>query len=608
MSHSMHWDMTPFFPAFGSTEMTAFRDALAADIATLTDRAAQTSGLSARTAKTWDEIFRTHENLYVRYTHFLCYLDCLGAADATNEAVQGEIGRLALVDAALQKLDVELKRALKTVSDTVFSSFIRRKEMAPIAYHLTRQREEARRTMDSELEVLAADLGVDGFSSWGRLYNTIAGKLRFELVYPDGRRETKSMAQRTALMEDPDPRIRRAAFEGGNAAWATYADVCAAALNHIAGTRLTLNGRRGVDHYLDVALFQARVSRATIDAMMTAAAGGHDLCSRFARVKSALLALPGLAWYDIEAPLPLADDRKYEWSDGIEMIAKAFSRTFPEFGEFLLRILEKRWVDAEPRPGRRPGAFCTGSPLIEEQRIFMTFEGGFGDLQTLAHESGHAFHSQLMEKMRAFSRAYPMTLAETASTFAELILTDSLLNDPAVPDTQKASLLNIQLSNAIMFLLNIPLRYEFEKAFHDERQKGEVSVSRLKDLMTTTQRRVFGGVLREGGEDPLFWASKLHFYLTDITFYNFPYTFGFLLSRGMYAMLRREGASFLPKYKEFLRLSGSDTAENVAKRALGVDLTSVEFWAASVQSLEDDLRRFEALLSSLPPQASNPKL
>jgi len=238
----------------------------------------------------------------------------------------------------------------------------------------------------------------------------------------------------------------------------------------------------------------------------------------------------------------------------------------------------------------------------------MTFEGGFGDLQTLAHESGHAFHSQLMEKMRAFSRAYPMTLAETASTFAELILTDSLLNDPAVPDTQKASLLNIQLSNAIMFLLNIPLRYEFEKAFHDERQKGEVSVSRLKDLMTTTQRRVFGGVLREGGEDPLFWASKLHFYLTDITFYNFPYTFGFLLSRGMYAMLRREGASFLPKYKEFLRLSGSDTAENVAKRALGVDLTSVEFWAASVQSLEDDLRRFEALLSSLPPQASNPKL
>lgn len=603
MHHSMKWDMTPFFPAFGSAEMTAFQNDLTADIANLTARAANTASLSGRTAKIWDEIFCTHEQLYVRYTHFLCYLDCLGAADAANEAIQAEVGRLALIDAALQKLDVELKLALKSVSDAVFASFLKRREMAPIAYHLARQREEARRTMDTELEVLAADLGVDGFSSWGRLYNTIAGKLTFELVYPDGRRETKSMAQRTALMEDPDPRIRRAAFEGGNSAWETHADVCAAALNHLAGTRLTLNARRGIEHFLDVALFQARVSRRTVDSMMEAAAGGRDLCSRFARVKSARLGLSGLAWYDIEAPLPVADNRKYEWNGGVEMIAKAFSRTFPEFGAFLLDILDKRWVDAEPRPGRRPGAFCTGSHLIDEQRIFMTFEGGFGDLQTLAHETGHAFHSQLMEKMRAFSRAYPMTLAETASTFAELILTDSLMRDPAVPDAQKASLLNIQLSNAIMFLLNIPLRYEFEKSFHEERQKGEVGVSRLKELMTTAQRRVFGDVLRDGGEDPLFWASKLHFYLTDVTFYNFPYTFGFLLSRGMFAMLRREGDVFLSKYKEFLRYSGSDTAENVAKRTLGVDLESVEFWAGSVQSLEDDLRRFETLLKSVPANA-----
>lgn len=603
MNHSMTWDMKPFFPAFGSAEMTAFRDALAADIASLTDRATKSAVLSAETADVWDEIFRAHETLSVRYIHFLCYLDCLGAADAANEAVQAETGRLALLDAGLQKLEVELKRALKNVSDPVFTAFIARKELAPIAYHLTRQREDARRTMERELEVLAADLGVDGFSSWGRLYNTIAGKLEFEMKYPDGRCEMKSMAQRHALMEDEDPRVRRAAFEGGNAAWEKYTDVCAAALNHIAGTRLTLNRRRKVDHYLDVALFQARVSKRTIDAMMKAAAAGRELCSRFARIKAARLNLPGLAWYDIEAPLPIAEGLKYDWNGGIEMVAHAFSRVFPEFGTFLLEILKKRWVDAEPRPGRRPGAFCTGSPLIEEQRIFMTFEGNFGDLQTLAHEAGHAFHSQLMEKMRAFSRAYPMTLAETASTFAEQILTDSLLGDSSVSDDQKASLLNIQLSSAIMFLLNIPLRYEFEQSFHDERQKGEVGVSRLRELMTASQRRVFGDVLLEGGEDPLFWASKLHFYLTDVTFYNFPYTFGFLLSRGMYAMLRREGASFLPKYKEFLRLSGSDTAENVAKRTLGVDLESVEFWTASVQSLEDDLKRFEALLQAIPPSA-----
>ncbi|HNW34633.1 MAG TPA: hypothetical protein PKM25_06860, partial [Candidatus Ozemobacteraceae bacterium] len=379
MSHSMNWDMTPFFPAFGSAEMTAFRDGLAGDIAALTLRATNTAGLTAETAQAWDEIFRAQETLYARYTHFLCYLDCLGAADARNEAVHAETGRLATIDAALQKLDVEFKRSLKTVSDEVFQAFIERREMAPIAYHLTRQREDARHTMERELEVLAADLGVNGFSSWGRLYNTIAGKLEFAMLYPDGRREMKSMAQRQALMEDADPKIRRAAFEGGNAAWEAYADVCAAALNHLAGTRLTLNDRRGVGHYLDVALFQARVSRRTVDAMMKAAAGGRDLCRRFAGIKAGWLKLPGLAWYDIEAPLPVSDGLKYEWTGGVDMVAKSFGRVFPEFGTFLADILNRRWVDAEPRPGRRPGAFCTGSPLIEEQRIFMTFEGSFGD-------------------------------------------------------------------------------------------------------------------------------------------------------------------------------------------------------------------------------------
>jgi len=329
MGHSMNWDMTPFFPAFGSAEMTVFRDQLAGDIATLTVRAANTAGLTGETAQAWDEIFRAHETLYARYTHFLCYLDCLSAADARNEAVQAEIGRMATTDAAFQKLDVELKRSLKSVSDEVFKSFIERRQMAPIAYHLTRQREDARHTMDRELEVLAADLGVNGFSSWGRLYNTIAGKLEFEMAYPDGRREMKSMAQRTALMEDADPKIRRAAFEGGNAAWERYADVCAAALNHLAGTRLTLNDRRGIEQYLDVALFQARVSRRTIDAMMQAAADGRDLCSRFARIKSKRLNLPGLAWYDIEAPLPVAEGLKYEWNGSVEMVARAFGRVSP---------------------------------------------------------------------------------------------------------------------------------------------------------------------------------------------------------------------------------------------------------------------------------------
>jgi len=192
-----------------------------------------------------------------------------------------------------------------------------------------------------------------------------------------------------------------------------------------------------------------------------------------------------------------------------------------------------------------------------------------------------------------------MTLAETASTFAEIILNEGLLADPSLGDAEKASILNLEISNGIAFLLNIPMRFEFEKSFYEERMKGEVSVSRLKELMVSTQRSLYGDTLKKGEEDPYFWASKLHFYITDVTFYNFPYTFGYLLSRGLYARFKKEGASFLPKYKRFLELSGSFQAEEVAKRSLGIDLTRPDFWISSIESLEHEIEQFEALLPRL---------
>jgi oligoendopeptidase F len=219
-----------------------------------------------------------------------------------------------------------------------------------------------------------------------------------------------------------------------------------------------------------------------------------------------------------------------------------------------------------------------------------------GDVLTLAHESGHAFHGYLMRDIRPYARGYPMTLAETASTFGEQVLMNGLLDNPDVSDAQKAMMLDVEVGHGAIYLLDIPVRYEFEKAFYNERKNGELSVSRLKQLMVETQRRVLGDVLEAGGEDPYFWASKLHFYITGITFYNFPYTFGFLLSRGLYAMFKKEGTSFLRKYEEFLRLTGSDTAENVVRRSLGRDLETPEFWTEAIRSLEEPLNQLETLL------------
>jgi oligoendopeptidase F len=189
-----------------------------------------------------------------------------------------------------------------------------------------------------------------------------------------------------------------------------------------------------------------------------------------------------------------------------------------------------------------------------------------------------------------------MTLAETASTFGEQVLMSGLLDDPSVSDAQKALILDVEAGHGAVYLLDIPVRYEFEKSFYEERKSGELSVSRLRELMVATQRQVVGDLLEPGGEDPYLWASKLHFYITGITFYNFPYTFGYLLSRGLYAMFRKEGDGFLPKYEELLRLAGSDTAENVVRRTVGRDLEEPQFWNEAIESLEEPLKRLEDLL------------
>ena len=232
----------------------------------------------------------------------------------------------------------------------------------------------------------------------------------------------------------------------------------------------------------------------------------------------------------------------------------------------------------------------------------MTYNNTLGDVRTLAHEIGHAFHSYIMRDVRTYAHFYPMTLAESASTFAEMILTEGILADSSFSPTQKASALDQEVGHGAIFLMDIPVRYLFEKKLYKERADGEVGVSRLKELMVATQREVFGDTLETGGEDPYFWASKLHFYISSTTFYNFPYTFGFLLSRGLFSMFKQEGPAFLPRYEEFLRRTGSDTAEGVARSTLGCDLGDPKFWIEAIKTLENPLAELENILPEVLPE------
>jgi oligoendopeptidase F len=588
------WDLTPYFPEFGGAEHVRFTSALDGDVLGLGTLLDTLSTPEEGRFAAWETALERFEDLGARLSHLRSYVGALSAADGTDARYRAAEGRLSVLEARLTALRARIVSALGTGSDAAFEAWLETSRLQDAAYFLRRSRQRARHSMSPEREALAAELATDGIEAWGRLYDRLTGTLTFQLKEASGAVRELPISARRSLMAGPDRALRRAAFEGGNRAFESIAPTLAAALNHIAGTRLTLYRQRGIQHFLEPAIFDAGISRAALDALYTAVDRQIALPRRVLALKARALGVSALGWYDLGAPFPSSATHAIDWAEAVRLVELAFRRQYPALGEFFARAIERRWVDHRPRPGKRPGAFCTSSPTLEESRIFMTFAGTFNDVSTLAHEMGHAFHAHLLRGVRPFARRYPMTLAESASTFAELLLADGLASQPGIGAAERRSLEASLLNDGATFLLDISARFRFEKAFYEERQRGEVEVERLKELMASTQASVFGDTLDPDGQDPLFWASKLHFFITGVSFYNFPYTFGYLLSRGMFAEFKRQGPQFLLRYEEFLRRSGSADAPAVARDVLGIELEQPDFWERSISSLAEPLARFEA--------------
>lgn len=581
------WSLTSWFTAFGAPDYTAFKTDLARDLAGM-NVPSDAAGLAKAVAD--------FEALGVRFWHLSAFLGCLSADDANNEAVKTDEAWVAVQEAEFTKLKSRLLGALAALGEEDFSRVLAAPAVKGAEHAVKRMREEGRRQMSQELEGLAADLNVNGLHAWGRLYETLTGKLSFEMTFPDGHTETVPMARRRALMSEPDRRLREAAFHAGQKPWLDHADTLGAALNGIAGTRLCLYGHRGIPGFLDTPLFDGAMSQASLDAMLSAIQTNIELPRRALRAAAKLQGTPALHYFDLEAPQVAAPDEKpLSWDEACATVDKAFTAAYPRLGAYLREMLANHWIEAQARPGKRPGAFCTGSELRNEERVYMTWHNTMHDMVTLAHEVGHAWHSYVLRPARPLASAYPMTLAETASNFGEMILLDGLTGDPSLTPDMKAYLIDQEMLRAAAYLLNIPMRYEFEQSFYNERRHGEVPVSRLRELMTAAQRKHYGDTLLPDGTDPMFWASKMHFFITGVSFYNFPYVFGYLLSQALFARFKAEGTAFLPQYEKFLEATGSATCEEVARQSLGADLASPEFWAAGINSLETSVKAYEQL-------------
>lgn len=530
------------------------------------------------------------QRILLRIREAESFTGCLAAADTSDKKAVQLGDRVKTLAAAYQSALTRLDELLAAIPEPVWKDMMEEDRWKELAFNLQERREAAKEKLPAEQEALAGDLAVDGYHGWGSLYDTVVS--RFKLLHEEnGSTMELSAGQAFNKLHTGDRKVRSELFRKWEETWADKADYCADALNRLGGFRLQLYKHRGWDSVHKEPLDINRMRPETLDAMWGAIERNKEPLVRYLERKAKLLGVDRPAWHDVDAPLG-GDAKTVSFDDGAKLIVDQFRRFSPKMADFAEMAFEKRWIEADDRPGKRPGGFCTAFPVSEETRIFMTYGGTASNVSTLAHELGHAYHQYVMNDMPAMTQEYAMNVAETASTFAEMIVSDAALQ-LAKDREEKLALVEDKIQRAVAFMMNIHARFLFETRFYDERRKGLVGTDRLNELMLEAQKSAYCGALSE--YHPHFWASKMHFYLTDVPFYNFPYTFGFLFSSGLYAQAQREGEAFEDRYVSLLRDTGRMKVEDLAMKHLGADLTRQEFWQSAIDLSLADVSLFMEL-------------
>ena len=429
-------------------------------------------------------------------------------------------------------------------------------------------------------EQISAKLSMSGSSAWSDLQGYLTSTV--PVSYNGG---TTNLSAIRNLAYDPDPAVRKAAYEAELSCYDRIKDSVAFALNSIKLETISDCQLRGYGSPLDRTLEQSDMKRQTLDAMLGAMEEYMPKFRQYLRAKGKALGHEnGLPWYDLFAPMGKSA-AQYTAEDAKRILVELFSTFDQELADMVARAFDESWIDFYPRDGKTGGAFCAGVECIGQSRILTNFDGTFGSIVTLAHELGHAFHNQCIRTHRPLNRDYSMPVAETASTFNECVVMAAAIRQAKSHDEELA-LIESQLQDVTQIICDIYSRYLFESMVLENREQQFMDADTLCGMMLKAQEQSYGDGLDPDFRHPYMWICKSHYY--GATFYNFPYAFGGLFARGLYAQYQREGAAFVPKYKKLLRTTTVATAEDVAQVA-GIDLTDKEFWRGALQTVAQQI-------------------
>ena len=511
--------------------------------------------------------------------------------DGRDEKARALYGRSQQLQASLAQLGKPVTLFWLNAPEARVRALLQDPELFELAYLIHHDRGQQDQWLSLESEQLIEGLAVDGLQGWGDLYDNLVGRLT-----PVVEGVAMGLAQADNLLAHPDRARRAGAWHAIQAAWETEQETVAAILNAINGWRNELASQRGRGRRLDaldVSCHQERIARATLETLMAAAKEHRELGRRALRAMACAQQIADFAPWDRHAPAPQIACGRFGFEQALDLVAQAFAAFDPEMGAFARMMADQGWIDAAPSEHRRSGAYSTEYADPPEPRVFLTFEGTLDNVITLAHELGHAWHSWLLRDLPLEQREYPKTLAETASLFAETLVRDALL---AACDRveQRRAIAWLDGERAASLLLDVPARFDFERALVAAREQGYVGASQLRAMMKSAQQQWYGDSLSQ--YDELLWASKSHFSIAAFGFYNYPYLFGYLFSLGLHAQHERSGGEFVFAYRELLRDTGRMSAEALVEKHLGVDIREPGFWQESLRYVEEAVVRLERLV------------
>ncbi|HEX7167279.1 MAG TPA: M3 family oligoendopeptidase [Acidimicrobiales bacterium] len=607
------WDVTDVFPSIGSREYAAARERLGAEITRLTGlydehdvragadkRLGKDENADDRAVAAFDAVVAATNDVLEQIRLVSAYVSSYVTTDSTDEQAQGELSVLQTELAQFQRLRSRFEAWVGALGVDELAA------KSPVAaehgYPLQKGAERAEHQMSEAEEGLLADLSLTGSTAWQRLWGTFTSQLTVRVEAPRGTAmdadfpETMSMSQARNLAYHADAAVRRAAYEAELATWEANEVPIVAALNAIKGETVLVNRRRGWTDDLDPALAANGVDRSTLDAMQRAVQGSFPDFRRYLHAKAALLrgrtqgGAAGLAFHDLFAPVGDAPPR--DWDAAVAAVTDAFVSYSPALAKLVERATGERWIDAEPRRGKRDGAFCMG---IEADRslVLLNYDGSFRSVQTLAHELGHAYHNTTLAGRTPLQRQLPMALAETASIFCETIMVERGLADAQGDD--RLAVIEGDLQAACQVVVDIHSRFLFESSFFAARTKRTLSAKETCEFMLAAQDATYGDGLRADARHAYMWAAKPHYYTS--TFYNWPYTFGLLFGLGLYAKYRDDPERFRSSYDDLLSSVGLGAARELAAR-FGIDVADEAFWTASLDVIRARVDEFERLVAS----------